>query len=174
MTARLVRFNLYLLLLVTAAAFGCKTSEERKQSRQASTLRVYLQTQREAGLFDGGISVYRMNPVRMTVDREPFLTEVDLEFAEVIEVPGGYAIRAQFNGHGALVLEGVTVAHKGRHMAIRSDFGETRWLAAPLVGRRITNGELVFTPDANREEAERIVRGLNNVVRKIKKRSFIG
>ncbi len=37
----------------------------------------------------------------------------------------------------------------------------------PRINRRISNGELVFTPDATREEAERIVKGVNNVSKKI-------
>ena len=44
---------------------------------------------------------------------------------------------------------------------------EARWLAAPRISQRIKDGVLVFTPDATREEAERIVRGLNNVAIKL-------
>ena len=43
------------------------------------------------------------------------------------------------------------------------------WLAAPLIRRPIADGVLTFTPDASREEAEKIVKGLNNVTEKIKK-----
>ena len=38
-----------------------------------------------------------------------------------------------------------------------------------MTGKNST-GEIVFTPDCTREEAERVVRGLNNVVRKIKRK----
>ncbi len=167
MKIRLAPFNINLFVLVGLLVASCGTPEHRKQAKEISTLRIYLATgTRQAG----GIAVFRESPIRLEVEREPFLTEVDLQSASVADMPGGYAISAQFNGHGALVLEGVTVAHKGQHLAIQSYFGETRWLAAPLITRRISNGQLVFTPDATREEAERIVRGLTNVVRKIKKR----
>jgi hypothetical protein len=164
-------FNIYLLMAALALGAACKSPEERKQSKEASTLRVFLESNTDASARDRGVPVYRQNPVRVNVERAPLLTEVDLAVAEVVEMPGGFAIRAQFDGHGALVLEGATVAHKSKHLVIQSSFGETRWLAAPLITRRISNGELVFTPDATREESERIVRGLNNVVAKIKKKS---
>ena len=44
--------------------------------------------------------------------------------------------------------------------------GKARWLAAPVISRRNSNGLLVFTPDADREEAAEIELGLNNLARK--------
>jgi hypothetical protein len=37
----------------------------------------------------------------------------------------------------------------------------------------LADGVFVFTPDASREEAERIVRGLNNAVNLARKRSLV-
>jgi hypothetical protein len=167
MKIRLSPFNIYLLLALAVLGLACKTTEERKLSKQASTLRVYLARLSERG---SGVAVYRQNPVHFNVEHEPIVTETDLETAEVIDQPGGFAIKARFNGHGALLLEQATVAHHSEHLAIQSFFGESRWLAAPQIKRRISNGELVFTPDATREEADRIVRGLTNVVNKVKSR----
>src|ERR1051326_5413048 len=137
MKIRLTRFNIYLLVVLVGVATACKTTEERKQSKEASTLRVFLARNSDHG---SGISVYRAAPVRFNVEHEPLLTETDLESAAVIDQPGGFAIQAQFNGHGALVLEGATVAHKSEHLAIQSFFGQTRWLAAPVINRRISMG----------------------------------
>jgi hypothetical protein len=170
MKFRLDWFNIYLLLVVSALLCACKTTEERKRGKEASTLRLYLESSRDGGDHGSGTAIYRQSPIRVNTEREPFLTEIDLDSAELVDVPGGYAIKAQFNGHGALVLEGVTVAHKSQHIAVQSHFTETRWLAAPLITRRISNGEFVFTPDATREEADRIVRGLRNLIAKIKKK----
>lgn len=172
MKIRPASFNIYLLGVLALLAISCQTSEERKQSQEASTLRIFLESAHRDS-FSSGVSVYRQSPVQFNFEREPFLSESDLETASVVELPGGFGIRAQFNGHGALVLEGVTVAHRGSHLGVLSNFGESRWLAAPLIKHRITNGELIFTPDATRDEADRIVRGLTNVVHEIKKKSFI-
>ena len=71
---------------------------------------------------------------------------------------------------GTALLEQCTTRNRGRRIAIFSQFGEKmkdyRWLAAPVISRRITDGVLVFTPDATREEAEEIAAGLNNVAKK--------
>jgi len=172
MKIRLSPFNIYLLLFCSMVLLSCRSPEERKHLKEASTLRVFLEA--EHGSMDGSaVTIYRQNPIHLSLEREPILSEVDLETASVLDLPGGYGIQAQFNGHAALVLEGATTGHKGRHLAIQSHWDETRWLAAPLITHRISNGNLVFTPDATREECERIVRGLTNVVHIIKKRSFI-
>ena len=54
-------------------------------------------------------------------------------------------------------------------IGIWARYTEARWLAAPMITRRITNGLFVFTPDCSREEAERIVLGLNHVARQTHK-----
>jgi len=73
-------------------------------------------------------------------------------------------------------LESITTANRGKRIAIFTQFGvekaaKQRWLAAPMIARRLTDGVLIFTPNATREEADEIVLGLNNVASKIKKRS---
>jgi hypothetical protein len=40
-----------------------------------------------------------------------------------------------------------------------------------MIARRLTDGVLVFTPNATREEADEIALGLNNVAKKVKKQS---
>ena len=46
---------------------------------------------------------------------------------------------------------------------------DSRWLAAPVISRRIGNGVLVFTADCERDEADQLVLGLNNVSKQIHK-----
>ena len=43
-------------------------------------------------------------------------------------------------------------AHRGRRIGIFSQFGDARWLAAPVMNKRIADGVLVF---ARRTRAER-------------------
>ena len=83
----------------------------------------------------------------------------------------------QFDRHGSWLLEQYSTQNLGRHFAIFSQFAappdqklnQGRWLAAPKLTQRITNGVLTFAPDATREEAEQIVVGLNNVAKKLHK-----
>jgi preprotein translocase subunit SecD len=106
----------------------------------------------------------------VNVDKTPFLNESNVSGAKVVDVVGGFALRIQFDHAGTAMLEQYTVANRGRKIAVLSQFGEElknlRWLAAPFISRRITDGVLLFTPDATREEAEEIALGLNNVVKK--------
>ena len=173
MKIRSVGFNIYFCLALLFASSGCKTTEERKQNKEASTIRFHLEVNADGTPTNSGVPIYRESPVWLNVNREPFLTEGDVQEAAVVTVDasGGFGIRIQLNRHGALVLENVTTAHKGRRMAIQSQFGEARWLAAPLITQRITNGLLVFTPDATRAEADRVVLGLNNIARTLNKAS---
>lgn len=169
------RFNLYLLaaLLVTiAAACGCRSAEERKQRRMLSTLRLHLEANRDGTQADEAVPVYRARPAWVRIAKNPFLTEANVSEAAVVDAVGGFALRVQFNREGKTLLNQYTAINRGRRMAIFSQFGnelkEARWLAAPVISRHITDGVLIFTPDATRAEAAEIALGLNNVSRKVR------
>jgi preprotein translocase subunit SecD len=85
-------------------------------------------------------------------------------------VVGGFALRIQFDHAGTALLEQYSASNRGKKIAVFCQFGEklkdVRWLAAPVISRRISDGIFVFTPDATREEAEEIAVGLNNVFKK--------
>jgi len=165
MVIRAARFNIYLCFLATGVLVtGCLTARHEKQ---LATLRIHLEVTATAMDFSASVPVFREQPVMINVDREPFLTEADVASAKVVEDRGGFALQIEFDHSGTMLLEEYTTANTGRRMAVFAQFGKTkeesRWLAAPLIARRITNGRLIFTPDATREEAERIALGLNNL-----------
>jgi preprotein translocase subunit SecD len=160
------RFNIYLLLLFVAfLACGCGSTKKDKD-KPLSTLRIHIEVTAAPMDFSISIPVYREKPVMITVDKEPFLTELNAASAKVVDVMGGFALQIEFDHSGSMLLEQYTAANPGRHIAIYSLFGkkkeEGRWLAAPIIARRISNGVLIFTPDASRGESERIAIGLNN------------
>ncbi|MCS7090269.1 MAG: hypothetical protein RMN51_08190 [Verrucomicrobiota bacterium] len=170
------QFNLYLGIGVLILALaGCQTAESRAR-KEITTLRVHLEVRPEPTGQTDTITVFRENPVELTIEKSPFLTEVHVASAKLVEVFGVPTIQIQLNRSGTWLLEQYTTAYRGRRMAIFSQFGKqpdrARWLAAPLIRQRIADGFLVFTPDASREEAERIVRGLNNLVARRKARDF--
>ncbi len=169
-------FNTYLFLLLASVAVfqsGCKTAEQKKADKEASTLHFHLEANPDGTPYNHTVPVYRENPIQINASRDPFLDEGDMDRASVVDVDkmGGFGIRIEFSSHGRMVLESVTVANRGQRIVIFSDFGQPRWLAAPLITKRISDGIYVFTPDATREEAERIVRGVNNVIKSIEKES---
>jgi hypothetical protein len=102
------------------------------------------------------------------VEPNPILNESVIKEAKIVETTGTFAMAIQFDHSGTLMLEQYTAINNGRRFVIAAQFGEkdkaqTRWLAAPIVTRRIADGVLAFTPDATRDEAEEIVRGINNL-----------
>lgn len=182
------RFNTYLtlalLLLVPAGMlssadkpdgssptnkpFG-KTEPRKKKDTKLSTLRLHLEAQSDGSARTGPVPIMRSDPMLVNVEKAPFLNEAMVVSAAVIESAGGFEIKIQLDRQGTWLLENITTDNRGRRIAIFSQFTDTRWLAAPKIERRITDGVLTFTPDATKEEAQRIVKGLNEVAKKAKK-----
>jgi len=171
MKFRLYRFNIYLTLALAAAVVcGCRTSSESKNKKLLSTLRLHMETRRDTTGFNEAVPVYREHPFMVNVEKIPFLNESNVSGAAVVDTEGGYALRIQFNHAGAALLEEYTAENRGRKIAVFCQFGEklmeSRWVAAPVISHSINDGVFTFTPDASREEAEQIARGLNNVFKK--------
>ncbi len=174
-----VRFNIYLCAALAAVlACGCqsskpdsdKASTDKKEKKQVSTVQLHMEADPDGLSEIVPVSIYRSSPIEVSMTKEPFLDSRDLEEAKVVEEPGGlFSIRLRFNWEGAAILDSVTSSNPGRRIGIYGDFKEKRWLASPIIRKRISDGVLTFTPDATREEAERLVRGLNNVAKEVKK-----
>jgi preprotein translocase subunit SecD len=160
------------LVLAAAAGTGCELTSKAypdSSKKEQSTIRFYLESNAYEGMGTHKVQVIRGTPVEITVEKETVLDERDVARARVISTPGsGYAIAIEFTTHGQLVLGMESANNKGRRLAIYSEWGEARWLAAPVIRRPIEDGVFAFSPDATREESERIVRGLNNVAVKFK------
>jgi len=167
-------FNTYLLvLLLLSLAVGCQSPEKKAKSRLAA-LNVHLES-RDFPDREERVSISREHPFTITVQKSALLTHNDIAHAEVVDAVGGFAISLQFTHAAASLLQQYTGNYPGKHLAIFCEFpsplkknlNEGRWLAAPRINRRISDGILVFTPDASREEADQIVLGLNNVAKKL-------
>jgi preprotein translocase subunit SecD len=168
MKLKAVYFNIILLSLVLAA--GCQTTNDSKKER--SSIRLHIEVNQDGTTFSRAVPIYRAQPVLVNVESSPFADERDVERAEVIDLMGGFAIQLQFGRHGQWMLENVTRSNPNHRVAVFSDFREdSRWLGAPLITRPIADGVFTFTPDATREEAGRLVRGLNNFAAEVKKKS---
>jgi len=167
----LQRFNLYLALAaVLALLCGCQTG---KNKEPMAALRIHIQTNPDSIGMSQQVRVMRDEPVLITIAHTPILTEANLTSAKVINVPGGFAIALQFDETGSWTLEQYSAANPGGHFVIFGQWGDKlkdgRWLAAPIITQRISNGLLVFTPDASRDEANQLVLGLTNAIKKIHK-----
>jgi hypothetical protein len=167
MVIRPLRFNINLLLaILLLGATGCQTPEQ-KQEKQTATLRIHLETNPLPLGQSEQISVLRTAPIKVTIEKNPFLHEGHVASASLLENPDGFALKIQLNRQGQWLLEQYTSANSRRRIAIRSQFRQgtnvfDRWLAAPMISGRIFDGILAFTPDADHTESEIIVKGWNN------------
>jgi preprotein translocase subunit SecD len=165
------RFNLYLALAALLGLMcGCQTSPGEKAM---GALRVHIEVNPDPTGTSQTISMLRSDPVLITIKREPILTEANVVVAKVVDATGGFAIEIQFDENGGWLLEQYSAANPGCHFVVFGQWGEKldngRWIAAPIITRRISGGKLVFTPDCSREEADQLVLGLNNATKAIHK-----
>ena len=167
-------FNLYLLSLAVllAAVAGCQ-SDKDKAAKHLGALRIHLENRAQVPGAGETVSVIRANPVLVTINSEPVLTEASIVSATMLNSPVGYAVEVKFDSLGSYTLEQYTSAYEGKHFVIFGQWSEnstnSRWLAAPLITHRIANGTLAFTPDASPAETKELVLGLNNMAKKIAK-----
>jgi preprotein translocase subunit SecD len=149
-----------------------KTSKKSKKEKPKlnKSLRVYVETKHDIEERSLPAVVGRSSPMKFMVEKLPILNEVHVESAALLDQPGSFQVQVKFNSLGARILESYTAAAAGRHLLIMTEINkEGRWIAAPLIRRRLGNGILVFTPDASREDMDLLVRGLNQMVEKNRK-----
>ena len=151
---------------------GCQTDKD-KTSKEVSAVRIHLEAEADNPETTQSITVFRADPITLTIDKDPLFTEANLAAAKIINSEGGFAIQLNFDESSSMILEQYTASYLGKHLAIFGQWGQKlsdgRWLAAPMITRRIYNGTLAFTPDMSREEAGQFVTGLTNVIKKQQK-----
>lgn len=166
-------FNIYLAavsaLLLLAA--GCRTAEERERAKEFTYMTFHAEVNPDGTPRTKLVEVLRANPMRLGVMTSPFLDENSITNAVILDTLGGHALEIHFDARGTRVLNTFTAANRSKRMGVFCSFGEDRWLGAPRISAPIINGVLSFTPDASREECERIVRGLQNHYRDRTKKS---
>ncbi len=172
MKFRLVRFNIYLCLVLILgwAGAGCQSdpAEKKAPKKGYSAISLHLEVNPDGTDKNSTVMVGRQTPFPVNVIKTGFLETVHLGRASVVEDEGGYKLRLQFYQKGVWLLEQYTVSNKGRRIAVYAELEDFRWLAAPVITQKISDGVLTFTPDASREEAENLALGLNKAIKKIR------
>ena len=155
------RFNIYFLTALAALLFAGCASHKKKEI--TTTLRVHAEAN-DSTTFTKKISLYENPSVEMEVDKSTLLTDAEVSSAAVVDALGGFALVIKFDKRGQWLLDQHSSLNIGRHLAIFVQYGEksekAKWLAAPIISNRISDGALIFTPDVTREEAEMIAKGL--------------
>jgi preprotein translocase subunit SecD len=160
-----VWFNIVLSFVVLAVCTGCRTLQ-----KDASTLYLHLETPNADVLGKSMVvEVGQETMFTLSVEKDAFLSAGHVAKASVVHAMGFFEIMIEFDRHGTWTLEQYTTAYRGRRIAIMSQFGKARWLAAPRINKTIKDGIFIFTPDCTKEEADRLVKGLNNVAKTMQK-----
>lgn len=181
-------FNHFLLVLATGLlAGGCVTTpdypaaeqraatvkekkkpEKKPDKKEATIIRIYLEKNQVEEGRTQTVSVYRDNPITVNFDLSPVLYEAHIAGAVVVPTEEGAAIRIQLTPEGAHLLDSLSVFERGKRLGVAARWTEGRWLGAPRLVRRISDGSIVFIPDAAPVELEHIVNGINNLAAKNK------
>lgn len=179
MKSRSARFNInfWLALTLGLVLSACSSTDppkktgNQKKGKEAALLYLYMETPLDGTQYTREVAIPRGSSTKISMEVSPLLDNGSLLEASIVDIDkfGSFAIRLQFNQHGILAIDNATTGNRGRHLGILCHFGKERWLAAPVISRRISDGFLQFVPDATRAEAEYIVLGLNNVAKKLKK-----
>lgn len=174
MLVRGKQFNLYLMLaLALTLLSGCQTSAQKEQAKKVAAVRIHLENSPESPTLTQSVSLLRADPIVLTIDKEPIFTEANLVAASTVDTPGGFAIQLNLDESSTYLLEEYSADNLGKHFVIYGQWGDKlkdgRWLAAPIITRRITDGTLTFTPDMSADEANQLIVGLTNVIKKIEK-----
>jgi len=82
-------------------------------------------------------------------------------------------LKLQLGQQGSWLLEQYTVSNKGRRIAVNAQLDDFHWIAAPLINKRISDGVFTFAPETSREEAEKLVLGLNKAIKKLRSRNSL-
>src|ERR1043165_9697305 len=102
MIERFSRFNPYLAgrrlsvclvitLLVSLRGAGCSTLGGKGKNEEAS-LRLHLEVNPAGGIQGTNVIIGRESPFSLTVDRQPFLSEFNMEWAKLVDTIGGFSI----------------------------------------------------------------------------------
>jgi len=189
MKSRPGAINNYLWAAAFLLVAGCGTAH-LSGKKEYTFIQVYLEARNGAST---GAQMVKVLNAPVYVEPEPFLTEADMTKARLVDEPDGtWAVQVMFTDHGSLLLDMTSTSSKGLKLVIFTAFpkpgwkdskrqdafstekttvGQERtfsWSAAPIT-RNLTGGVLQFTPEGSHAEAERIVRGLNNMGKELEK-----
>lgn len=166
-----------LVLVALLAGWGC--ASVTKSKKPEATIRLHLEVPPDRGDRSLPVPIMRNDPFYINVAKAPFLDERYMTNAVLYQAVGGPALEICFGATGSRLLEQYSMDHRGRQFGILCGWGvnttnvQSRWLAAPVFTRTITDGRIRFTPDASPEEVEYIHQCLTNTLKTVKRTTGI-
>ena len=156
---------LLLAMLAGAPGLGCAERDKHGNKLKPVQLRLHIESYQDVPERLTTITMGRAAPFSYSVERGSFLKDDQIVAATLLENDGLYAIKIKLDRQGETILNQLTSSNSGKRIAVWAEFGEVRWIGSVRIERRITNGEMTFTPDTTRDEAEKIVDGVNHLAK---------
>jgi preprotein translocase subunit SecD len=158
-----MKFAPYLLLLALIIAGGCKS----KPPQNAVTMSMHLPADVTTPQDRRVPAVIRSPTMSFLVDGLAVFTDDDLDGVELRDDDDGLRMRFAFNTAATIRLDVLSNDKRGSLVVV---FLNNQPVGAPQLKQRIVDGTFEFTPNVSREEAERLVEGLNALIQYKKKR----
>ena len=153
------RITFVWLLAVALAAAGCSTFGKHEYT----SLRVFLQTTPQLPQQERSTVVVSNPPMNVTVKRLPELSEIDLVKAEAVKTDTRKQLVLQFDRRGTLIISNFTTERRGElYVLVLNNIA----IAAPVIRDTIADGRLVIDVDQTDADLDKLVKGLNNAVKK--------
>jgi len=170
---RKATFNKYLTVCIIAICTlmltaGCASTKSKKN--YPPIMQFYLESTIPDPERNLKVRISEEPPVDITIDRSRLMDQSNIRNIGIVERTGTFALMIAFDYRGTRILEQISTANRGQRCAIYCEFtfnktNVSRWLGAPVITHRITDGILEFTPRMSREEAEVLVKQMQPVIK---------
>ena len=155
---------------------GCVKKYSVDTGRDKAQLALFIQGFPQQGEETQLLKVYQAKPKLVYIDPKPVMRGDSgmITLSKVIDTQDGlHAIQLDFTTLGQSVMEHITTNFRSRQLyivlATNDDHSKTNKVKMTCIGSHYINQTfstpLVFTPDASRDESEKITKLLNNTLK---------
>ena len=174
---RFLRSHLIIAAFVLLTSLlGCVRKYSVDTDRDKAQLALFIQGFPKQGEDTKLLKVYQAKPKLVYIDPKPVMRGDSgmITSSKVINTQDGlHAIQLDFTTLGQSVMEHITTNFRARQLYIvlakNDDHSKTNKVRMTCIGSHYINrtfsSPLVFTPDASREESEKITKLLNNTLK---------
>ena len=174
---RFLRSHLIIATFVLLTSLlGCVRKYSVDTNRDKAQLALFIQGFPKQGEDTKLLKVYQAKPKLVYIDPKPVMRGDSgmITSSKVINTQDGlHAIQLDFTTLGQSVMEHITTNFRSRQLYIvlakNDDHSKTNKVKMTCIGSHYINRTfstpLVFTPDASRDESEKITKLLNNTLK---------
>jgi hypothetical protein len=168
--------SIRLVLAMVVVLGGCSAPMINKDN---ALLAIFVETKTEDPDLARRVEWFRSAPRTAWLESKPVFQPLHhMERAELVQTADGVpAIRLIFNQRGKRVLTNVTTVQVGRRFFMMAWYRQNpddkemkpRCIGVSHIEKPNNSGQFVFLPDTTKDEAKQLVKGFNNLAKKIQR-----